>query len=355
MDAPKRRAGSEARGCAKKNNANAEAPRDTRRKRPRATGAFSTYHPAFIISTRSQLSFRPRRSRRVYFALTLTFRLCHCAVAPGALPPSNSRRTLCGPRSAGAERPNCAVLIQQSRRQAHAMMMQSRRHALVMLVMLIEASRAPRRAFDPPPGSQNPCSASHPFLMEYQNSGQMWCYKSARGRNACNMAESGKVPPPGKAWGTNQPPCPPAVAPAVHHTAGGGAAPNVPRDEEDEELLNAWKFTPFTPGSKAVPGTAVSVVPTAPVALQLPPPPRPPPRDARQRQLQPGGTGAISAETHTGARRFAVPGLCGHDPEDKAVWSTAGAFDPVRGDSRIDIQVTSEFVRRALFLYQVEP
>merc|ERR1711871_1139242 len=54
----------------------------------------------------------------------------------------------------------------------------------------------------------NPCPKSYPHLNEWNNSGRMWCYTEKNGRGGvCNMNKSGKKPPYGKKWGTNQKEC----------------------------------------------------------------------------------------------------------------------------------------------------
>lgn len=52
------------------------------------------------------------------------------------------------------------------------------------------------------------CPASHPYLEQYTNSEQFWCYETnPRGSSVCNMFNSGYPPPNNGAWGTNQPNC----------------------------------------------------------------------------------------------------------------------------------------------------
>ena len=53
----------------------------------------------------------------------------------------------------------------------------------------------------------NPCPATHPFLGGPYSGNQYWCYVSGPYSGPCNMANSGLPPPPGGAWGTNQPDC----------------------------------------------------------------------------------------------------------------------------------------------------
>ena len=43
----------------------------------------------------------------------------------------------------------------------------------------------------------NPCPEDYPYLREWSNSGELWCYKSINSSNngagdVCNMSESGK-------------------------------------------------------------------------------------------------------------------------------------------------------------------
>jgi WD40 repeat protein len=55
---------------------------------------------------------------------------------------------------------------------------------------------------------QNPCPSSHPYLGGPYSGNQFWCYVDASANFfPCNMHNSGKPPPPGYIWGSNQPDC----------------------------------------------------------------------------------------------------------------------------------------------------